>query len=62
MKWPDRTAGELAEAIAARKVTAAEAVGSVVARMRATNGKLTATVAYSALSLLAPLGLALRWL
>src|SRR5262245_44154190 len=38
------SACELAEAIAARKVTAAEAVGSAVARMRATNGKINAVV------------------
>jgi amidase len=38
------SACELAEAIAARKVTAAEAVGGAVARMRATNGKINAVV------------------
>ena len=38
------SACELAEAIAARSVTAVEAVGSVVARMRATNGKINAVV------------------
>src|SRR5262245_65680101 len=38
------SACELAEAIAARKVTAAEAVGDAVARMRATNGKINAVV------------------
>ena len=38
------SACELAEAIAARKVTAVEAVGSAVARMRATNGKINAVV------------------
>lgn len=34
----------LAEAIAARRVTTVEAVGSAVARMRETNGKLNAVV------------------
>ena len=38
------SACELAEAIAARSVTAVEAVGSVVARMRATNGQINAVV------------------
>src|SRR5215475_6234056 len=38
------SACELAEAIAARKVTAVEAVGSAVTRMRATNGKINAVV------------------
>ena len=38
------SACELAEAIAARKVTAVEAVGSAVARMRATNGQINAVV------------------
>src|SRR5262245_45728542 len=38
------SACELAEAIAARKVTAADAVGDAVARMRATNGKINAVV------------------
>jgi amidase len=38
------SACELAEAIAARKVSAAEAVGGAVARMRATNGKINAVV------------------
>jgi amidase len=38
------SACELAEAIAARKVTAAEAVGQAVARMRATNGEINAVV------------------
>jgi len=38
------SACELAEAIAARKVTAVEAVDSAVARMRATNGKINAVV------------------
>jgi amidase len=38
------SACELAEAIAARRVTAVEAVSSVVARMRATNGKINAVV------------------
>ena len=38
------SACEMAEAITARKVTAVEAVGSAVARMRATNGKINAVV------------------
>jgi len=38
------SACELADAIAARKVTAADAVGTAVARMRATNGKINAVV------------------
>src|SRR5258705_344180 len=38
------SACELAEAIAARKVTAGDAVGTAVARMRATNGKINAVV------------------
>ena len=38
------SACELAEAIAARKVTAVEAVGAAVTRMRATNGKINAVV------------------
>jgi len=38
------SACELAEAIAARKVTAVDAVGNAVARMRATNGKINAVV------------------
>ena len=38
------SACELAEAITARKVTAAEVVGAAVARMRATNGKMNAVV------------------
>src|SRR5574342_146531 len=38
------SACELAEAIAARRVTAVDAVGSAVARMRATNGKINAVV------------------
>jgi amidase len=38
------SACDLAEAIAARRVTAVEAVGSVVARMRATNGRINAVV------------------
>ena len=38
------SACELAEAIAARKVTAAEAVGDAVTRMRATNDKINAVV------------------
>src|SRR4026209_339138 len=36
------SACDLAEAIAARRVTAVEAVGSAVDRMRATNGKINA--------------------
>jgi amidase len=39
------SACDLAAAIAARKVTAVEAVGACVERMRATNGKLNAVVA-----------------
>src|SRR5262245_43503676 len=38
------SACELAEAVAARKVTAVEVVGSAVTRMRATNGKINAVV------------------
>jgi len=38
------SACELAEAIAARRVTAVEAVGSAVDRMRATNGQINAVV------------------
>ena len=38
------SACELAEAIAARKVTAVDAVGDAVTRMRATNGKINAVV------------------
>src|ERR1700752_5306887 len=38
------SACDLAEAIAARKVTALEAVGAAVTRMRATNGKINAVV------------------
>src|SRR4026209_2238184 len=38
------SACDLAEAIAARRVTAVEAVGSAVDRMRATNGKINAVV------------------
>ena len=39
-----RSACELAEAITARKVTAAEVVDAAVTRMRATNGKINAVV------------------
>ena len=38
------SACELAESIAARKMTATEVVGSAVTRMRATNGKINAVV------------------
>jgi amidase len=38
------SACDLAEAIAARRVTAVEAVGRAVDRMRATNGKINAVV------------------
>ena len=38
------SACELAEAIAARKLTAVDAVGSALDRMRATNGKINAVV------------------
>ena len=55
------SACELAEAIAARKVTAVEAVGQAVTRMRATNDKINAVVDDLGLQLLLLL-LQLLWM